>query len=84
MVCCMFEVPLNCIMWYEQQDTIIAIRRGGDDLTIANLEADKYDTIHFSTDPAQVSRVGRLLHGTVLHKHAGHSTTHSEEAQQVP
>lgn len=36
------------------QDTIVAIRKGGDKLVVANLESDKYPTIEFSTDPNQV------------------------------
>lgn len=36
------------------QDTIVAIRKGGDKLVVGNVEADKYPTIEFSTDPAQV------------------------------
>jgi hypothetical protein len=36
------------------QDTIVAIRKGGDKLVVGNLESDKYPTIEFSTDPSQV------------------------------
>lgn len=32
----------------------MAIRRGGDKLSVANLEAEKYPAIEFETDPAQV------------------------------
>jgi hypothetical protein len=35
------------------QDTIVAIRRGGDKLVVANLEAEQYPEIEFGTDPAQ-------------------------------
>jgi hypothetical protein len=41
------------------QDTIVAIRRGGDELVVANLESDKYPTVEFSTDPGQVSQQQR-------------------------
>jgi hypothetical protein len=36
------------------QDTIVAIRKGGDKLVVGNVVADKYPTIEFSTDPNQV------------------------------
>eukprot|EP00882_Tetradesmus_deserticola_P016206 GHRQ01017289.1.p1 GENE.GHRQ01017289.1~~GHRQ01017289.1.p1 ORF type:complete len:350 (+),score=139.38 GHRQ01017289.1:90-1139(+) len=36
-----------------RQDTIVAIRRGGDKLVVANLEAAVYPDIEFGTDPAQ-------------------------------
>ncbi|KAF8072885.1 GAL1 [Scenedesmus sp. PABB004] len=36
-----------------KQDTIVAIARGGDKLVVANLDADKYPTMEFGTDPAQ-------------------------------
>jgi hypothetical protein len=46
------------------QDTIVAIRKGGDKLVVVNLESDKYPTIEFSTDPNQVrlsqARLGQL------------------------
>jgi hypothetical protein len=35
------------------QDTIVAIRRGGDKLVVANLEAEQYSEIEFGTDPTQ-------------------------------
>ena len=36
------------------QDTIVAIRKGGDKLVVGNLESDKYPSIEFGTDPHQV------------------------------
>eukprot|EP00879_Flechtneria_rotunda_P021739 GHRR01022923.1.p1 GENE.GHRR01022923.1~~GHRR01022923.1.p1 ORF type:complete len:434 (+),score=135.31 GHRR01022923.1:308-1609(+) len=36
-----------------RQDTIVAIRKGGDNLTISHLDPDKYPTVSFGTDPAQ-------------------------------
>ena len=36
------------------QDTIVAIRRGGTKLTIANLDSKAYPTTEFDTDPKQV------------------------------
>jgi galactokinase len=36
------------------QDTIVAIRKGGDKLVVGNVDADQYPTIEFSTDPHQV------------------------------
>lgn len=41
--------PLSVLL----QDTIVAIRRGGDKLVVANLEAELYPDIEFGTDPAQ-------------------------------
>jgi hypothetical protein len=42
------------------QDTIVAIRRGGDKLVVANLEAEQYPEIEFGTDPTQ-ARIPELL-----------------------
>lgn len=39
------------------QDTIVAIRKGGDKLVVSNLESDKYPTLEFSTDPNQACGV---------------------------
>lgn len=36
------------------QDTIVAIRKGGDKLVVGNVVGDKYPTVEFSTDPNQV------------------------------
>lgn len=41
------------------QDTIVAIARGGNKLSCANLENDKYAAIEFSTDPGQAVDVGK-------------------------
>lgn len=40
-------------MVWQLQDTIVAIRKGGDKLVVGNLESDKYPTIEFGTDPNQ-------------------------------
>jgi hypothetical protein len=40
----------------------VAIRKGGDKLVVANVEADKYPTMEFSTDPAQVTNGGGRAH----------------------
>uniref|UniRef100_A0A383V891 Galactokinase n=1 Tax=Tetradesmus obliquus TaxID=3088 RepID=A0A383V891_TETOB len=42
-----------------RQDTIVAIRRGGDKLVVANLEAEQYPEIEFGTDPAQALDVAK-------------------------
>lgn len=47
----------------ELQDTIVAIRKGGDKLVVGNLESGKYPTIEFSTDPSQVCR-GRHIYSS--------------------
>lgn len=36
------------------QDTIVAIRRGGDKLVVANLDEAKFPVVDFNTDPSQV------------------------------
>jgi len=36
------------------QDTVVAIRKGGDQLVICNVDKDKYPEQTFSIDPAQV------------------------------
>jgi len=41
-------------------DTVVAIRRGGSDLHIANLDGSRFQDIHFSVDPAQ--KVDRSHH----------------------
>ncbi len=46
-------VCLTHLMFLVFQDTIVAIRVGGDKLSIANVEKDKYPVVEFSTDPAQ-------------------------------
>ncbi len=43
-------------MWV--QDTVVAIRKGGDQLVVCNVEADKYPEKVFSVDPAQASKHG--------------------------
>jgi hypothetical protein len=42
------------------QDTIVAIRRGGDKLVVANLEAELYPEIEFGTDPTQARETALL------------------------
>ncbi|GBF90169.1 galactokinase [Raphidocelis subcapitata] len=34
-------------------DTVVAIRRGGDRLVVANLDAEKFPVVEYGTDPAQ-------------------------------
>eukprot|EP00878_Enallax_costatus_P007409 GHUV01007759.1.p1 GENE.GHUV01007759.1~~GHUV01007759.1.p1 ORF type:complete len:239 (+),score=42.35 GHUV01007759.1:123-839(+) len=41
------------------QDTIVAIARGGDKLSVANAEDAKYPAVEFGTDPAQAVDVGK-------------------------
>ena len=36
------------------QDTVVAIKQGGDNLTISNMDETKYPTATFSIDPKQV------------------------------
>ena len=36
------------------QDTVVAIKLAGDNLTIANMDEKKYPTTTFSLDPKQV------------------------------
>ena len=36
------------------QDTVVAIKQGGDNLTISNMDEAKYPTATFSIDPKQV------------------------------
>lgn len=36
------------------QDTVVAIKQGGDNLTISNMDETKYPTATFSVDPKQV------------------------------
>lgn len=38
------------------QDTIVAIRKGGDKLTVSNMDKATYKTHSFDTNPQQVSR----------------------------
>ena len=42
------------------QDTVVAVRRGGDQLVVCNVESDKYPEKTFSVDPAQ-ARPQRLV-----------------------
>eukprot|EP00775_Hariotina_reticulata_P013759 gene13759-13878_t len=42
-----------------KQDTIVAIRRGGDKLVVSNVESDKYPTVEFSTDSGQAVDTGK-------------------------
>lgn len=37
-----------------EQDTVVALRRGGDRLELANLDGTKYADLSFSVDPNQV------------------------------
>ena len=39
------------------QDTVVAIKQGGDELKICNMDEKKYPTATFSIDPKQVSHV---------------------------
>lgn len=66
------------------QDTIVAIRKGGDKLVVGNLVSDKYPTIEFSTDPNQVGRPTACMHGLCLcHKSAaGIKGPHPSRQQQ--
>ncbi len=41
------------------QDTVVAVRKGGDELVICNVEAEKYPEKAFSIDPAQEVDVGK-------------------------
>ena len=41
------------------QDTVVAIRKGGERLVIANLHADAYPEASFTVDPEQVPAVQR-------------------------
>ena len=41
-------------MYHVLQDTVVAIKLGGDSLTIANMDEKKYPTTNFSLDPKQV------------------------------
>ena len=36
------------------QDTVVAVRRGGDELVVCNVDANKYPEQRFGVDPAQV------------------------------
>ena len=36
------------------QDTVVAIKQGGDNLTVSNMDEKKYPTATFSLDPKQV------------------------------
>ena len=50
------------------QDTVVAIQKGGDKLTISHLDPEKYSTQTFSIDPKQVQfneGHGSLLYITV-------------------
>jgi hypothetical protein len=40
---------LRCV-----QDTVVAIRKGGTDLHVANLDGVRFGDIHFTVDPSQV------------------------------
>ena len=48
--------PLHCA-----QDTVVAVRRGGDQLVVSNLDGGAYPEAVFSTDPGQVRVEGRGL-----------------------
>ena len=37
-----------------QQDTVVAIKQGGNDLTVSNMDDSKYPTATFGLDPKQV------------------------------
>ncbi len=37
------------------QDTVVAVRKAGDQLVVCNVDADKYPEKEFSVDPAQAS-----------------------------
>jgi hypothetical protein len=41
------------------QDTVVAIRKAGDEVVVANVQSDKYPDKIFSVDPDQVSDPGR-------------------------
>lgn len=45
--------PLS-LMFKWPQDTIVAIARGGQDLTVTNLVTHQYPDVTFSPDPKQV------------------------------
>ena len=47
--------PLLTSHLHQPQDTVIAIRKGGTKLSVANVESDKYPLIEFDTDPKQAS-----------------------------
>lgn len=49
------------------QDTVVAIRKGGDKLTIGHLDPKKYSTQTFSTDPTQASALAWLELRNMLH-----------------
>lgn len=76
-----------CATCAAPQDTIVAIRRGGDKLVVANLETDKYPTMEFSTDPSQVrSSAAQNSSSTAARMHAcvlGSSTEHAPWAQRA-
>lgn len=50
MPCCHYH-PSCCAL----QDTVVAVRRGGDELVVCNVDAGKYPEQVFSVDPAQAS-----------------------------
>ena len=54
------------------QDTVVAIKQGGDNLTVANMDDKKYPTATFSLDPKQV--------GTHLLNSAAHDCKFDQEA----
>ena len=41
------------------QDTVVAIRRGGDSLVVSNIQGDLYSEVTFSVDPNQVPSCGK-------------------------
>lgn len=44
-------------------DTVVAIRRGGDKLMIANLDAEKFPPVEYGTDPSQAVDVAHHVWG---------------------
>ena len=50
--------PRSCasLISHAPQDTVVAVRRGGDQLVVCNVDAAKYPEKVFSVDPAQASR----------------------------
>ena len=48
------------------QDTVVAIKQGGDKLTVSNMDESKYPTATFSVDPKQVTGPALELHILML------------------
>jgi N-acetylgalactosamine kinase len=54
---------INAAADINMQDTVVAIRKGGDSLALSNLEPDRYPDITFSVDPDQEVDVGKHTWG---------------------